>query len=153
MGDIPAFLLCPRSAKSGATLRDTAGMVGGETSTAAAFESHLPVQTCAWTHRQWNPSLGEKKEARIGASVVISGSNGAPVLLDLPKHFHLLYLHISSEHYLHKCYERACFDQGLVKAFTQEDQAPLPSPSFLAIPSHTPVSTHTLNSGLYRKYD
>lgn len=150
---MPAFLPCPGSAKSGATLRDTAGLVGGETSTAAAFQSHFSIQTCAWTYRQWNPSLREKKEARTGANVVISGSNGAPALLDPPKPFPVLYLHISNEHCLPKCYEHTRFEQGLVKALTWEDQAHPPFPSLLTIPSHTPISTHTLNSGLYSKYD
>lgn len=86
-GRCAPFLPCPGSAKSGATLRDTAGLVGGETSPAAAVGSHLSVQVCVWMDRQRNPSPGEKNESRIGVTVVILCSNDAPVLLDLPQPF------------------------------------------------------------------
>lgn len=105
-------------------MKDTDGLVGGETSTAAAFESHLSVQTFVWTCRWWNPSLAEKTEARIGENVVISGSNGAPVLLDLPKPFPIHYLRIGNQRYLPNYFEHARFEQSLVNVFTWEDQAP-----------------------------
>lgn len=87
----------------GATLRDTAGLVGGETSTAAASESHLSVQISAWTHRRRNPSLGIKGEARTGPGVVTSASNSAPVLLGPSEPFPTPYLYVSKERSLPEC--------------------------------------------------
>lgn len=152
MGSTAAFLPCPGAAMSRAALRDAAGPARGEVSAAAAtFESHLSAQTRAWTRSRWDPSLGGKKVASIGAGTVISGNSGAPVLLDLPKPFPILWL--VSPMSITSLNANVLILNWFLKGFCMGGPSPPPFPPLLAILSHTPISAHTLNSGLYRKYD